>query len=133
MCEVEFDGTTEFASIEYRRARKQHYCDECGRSVGAGERHRYDVIKHDGAICTYRTCLPCENLRDWLMHQMKLGTVEETSYVDDCDAFIYGALSEGIGDAFHWKPPPVAPPMVDITLRFYVETMFYDVFAGDAA
>jgi hypothetical protein len=133
VCQVEFEGTNEFDSTEYRTARKVHRCCECDEIIAPGQRYRYDVCKWDRQMSDWRTCLPCENLRDWLMQQMKDGKADETSYVDDCGAWIFEHLSIGIQEAFSdGKVPPAPPSFLDGHLRMFFEAHFDDVFNSEA-
>lgn len=128
MCEVDYDGHAEFQSTDYPVAKKLARCTECDEVIVPGQRYRYDVQKFDGQICQYKTCLRCENLRDWLGHQMKLKNVDENGYLDDCDAWLWGELGNAIGEAFHWKPPPAPPAFLDDHLVMFLQATFCDVF-----
>jgi hypothetical protein len=47
-----------------RKARKQHQCVECGRTIESGELHEVaSGINSDGAPFRYRTCLGCYRIR----------------------------------------------------------------------
>lgn len=45
------------------RARKEHKCCECGRTITVGEKHQAASGKWDGDISTYRTCAECVEIR----------------------------------------------------------------------
>lgn len=74
-------------------ARKEHTCYECGRAIRPGV--RYELVKGcwDGSWSTFKTCLPCRDLRDTLMNE------------SDRDGFVYGCLAEDADYAGVSFPP----------------------------
>jgi len=48
---------------EQPTARKQHKCNECRRTIEAGEKYNREVSLYDGDISTYKTCLDCMSIR----------------------------------------------------------------------
>jgi len=47
-------------------ARKEHICTECNEKIKKGK--KYELVNYvlDGDIETYKTCIPCKNVRDSL-------------------------------------------------------------------
>ncbi len=48
---------------ETRKARKVTKCYECHEAIQVGQEHEYIFGKFEGEDCTYRTCLPCVEIR----------------------------------------------------------------------
>ena len=46
------------------RARTDHVCSDCGRTIGPGETYRHSVVFHDGTVGTWKDCAHCEALVD---------------------------------------------------------------------
>lgn len=60
----DYDGCPEFYSMEYPRARKQHRCGECGKTIEIGERYQRFSGKFDGDMFWEKTCENCAEIRD---------------------------------------------------------------------
>ena len=50
-----------------RRARKEHKCVECHEKIHKGEKYEYISGIWDGEPHSYKTCLPCSEIRDTLV------------------------------------------------------------------
>lgn len=81
-CESDFDGSLSFSTSRFRKASKQHKCDECHGSILLGERYEYTAGKQDGDMWDNKTCPRCLALVDWIK-----------AYVP-CYCRMYGALFE---------------------------------------
>lgn len=46
------------------KARKAHVCDECREPIPAGDRYEKVTGIWDGSPSTYKTCLPCVDVRE---------------------------------------------------------------------
>ena len=44
------------------RARRDHVCSDCGRTIGPGETYRRSVVFYDGTAGTWKDCTHCEAL-----------------------------------------------------------------------
>lgn len=67
MCLIDDCGDrADFNFERWQRARKPYECVECHRTIAAGERYRYCVIKYDGYVDAYRTCAHCTRAEEWL-------------------------------------------------------------------
>lgn len=64
MC-VDVDDPVEVLQSKLRTARKTYKCDECGRTIQAGERYRYEFWTYEGDTESGRTCIHCEQARRW--------------------------------------------------------------------
>lgn len=53
----------EFYESSTPKARKEHECDECRRTIHVGEKYRYIAGKWDGDFETFKICLLCEEIR----------------------------------------------------------------------
>ena len=56
----------EFYDAKERTARTQHRCCECGHTIRPGERYEHVSGKWTGQLGTFKTCMPCADLRDSL-------------------------------------------------------------------
>ena len=63
-----------------RRARREHKCNECGRTIGVGESYHRAGALYDSRWTTYRTCAHCDVLRQWVQH--------------NCGGFLFHAVLE---------------------------------------
>lgn len=54
----------EFYNQKNVKARKLHYCEFCGKTIGAGEVYSCETGKYDGDFFTRKLCLPCSNMLD---------------------------------------------------------------------
>ena len=52
----------EFYTETKPKARKQHKCDLCGKTIEPGEKYHCFTGKYDGKMFTDRTCLPCSGM-----------------------------------------------------------------------
>lgn len=46
----------------YRKARKEHTCSYCGRTIKAGDTYLADNIADNGTVYNWKTCKQCEQL-----------------------------------------------------------------------
>lgn len=63
-------------------ARKEHDCCECPRPIQPGKRYEHVKGCWDGSWSTYKTCLPCVELR--------------AEYADEDGCYTFGYLSEAL-------------------------------------
>jgi hypothetical protein len=61
------DDTITLLSRAHPVARKEHKCGECGHPIGIGQRYEVDTGIDGRDFVTYKTCIPCCNVRDSLM------------------------------------------------------------------
>lgn len=89
MCIADYDG--EPAAFYHRdmiqRARKPHRCDECFRTIAAGESYERVGAKWEGEVCTHRTCGHCLAARAWL---------DEV-----CGGWMHGMICEDLSEHLH--------------------------------
>jgi len=71
-------------SEKYRKARKMHKCDECGRTIERKESYHYETFIHEGVISTHKTCAHCMVVRNWLNAE--------------CSGFIYAFVQDDFGE-----------------------------------
>lgn len=60
----DYDGSPEFQSTAWPKARKPHKCMECGRVIAIGEQYERFAGKFDGALFSQKTCSECAEIRD---------------------------------------------------------------------
>jgi hypothetical protein len=84
------DDATPYTVSTQRRstARRDYRCDECGRTIAAGERYeRFSGLNSDwGKWETWRTCEHCLWARQWLSAQ--------------CGGWCFAGVAEDLRD--HW-------------------------------
>lgn len=91
---VDFDEPR--VQSEYvRRARKLHTCCECRNEIRPGDYYRVDSgIDADRHAYTYKTCLACVRIRNWLMDEMSAGRLHDASGVDGLGRWVFEMLGE---------------------------------------
>lgn len=72
------------AGVDFPKARKPHWCNECSRAIRVGERYRRCVVFFDGYARTDRCCAHCEVLRFWVNHE--------------CGSWLYGGAVDALAD-----------------------------------
>jgi len=83
------------------QARKAHICCECGLGIHPGERYERVRGKWSGEWLTFRTCLPCRDLRNLL-----LSTVPQY-----CCELAFGDLREACAEErIPFPSPAMASP-----------------------
>lgn len=63
MCFYYDDGYNEFQNETSPKARKEHQCYECGKTILKGEKYHRFSGKFDGEMFSFATCDDCEILR----------------------------------------------------------------------
>jgi len=78
---------------EWRKARKEHTCEECGEPIKVGERHEYVCGLWDGRWDRHRTCAPCVAIRArYCPHGFIYG--ELAQQIEECLGFDYREVPE---------------------------------------
>lgn len=54
----------DFCEVRTPKARKEHRCCECGKTIRIGERYERYAGKYDGDFCSIVTCLICAEIAD---------------------------------------------------------------------
>lgn len=65
-CYCDYDPPSVWSETNIKAARKQHKCEECGRTIEAGEPYNYVWGIWDGYDQTFKTCQNCKALRDFV-------------------------------------------------------------------
>lgn len=63
-CDLGVDETSEMIEEKTIKARKEHKCGECGATIKTGEEYYSEKSVYEGRFDTYKTCLPCKEVRD---------------------------------------------------------------------
>lgn len=92
MCMIDGAAPYDFEVSEYHRARKEHRCEECARTIRPGERYRRTVQKFEGEVSAWKTCAHCEAAASYLL--------------EHCNGWVAGCLREDLEE--HW-PERAAP------------------------
>ena len=61
---IENDGGPAFINETDPKARKEHRCSECHKTILPGDQYKREEGVWDGDFRTYKTCLSCLSLRD---------------------------------------------------------------------
>lgn len=64
------------------KARKEHKCSECGRTINKGEEYHYAFMVQEGYGDSFHTCQHCYVAAKWL--------------IDNCGGFVHQAVLEEI-------------------------------------
>jgi hypothetical protein len=68
-CSCDFDAPS-FYRKAFRRAAKQHRCEECSGPILRGEKYEYVTGKWDGYVNDFKTCERCHDLRQWVKNNV---------------------------------------------------------------
>lgn len=79
---VDSDYEPSCSTVTIRKARKQHVCDECGRTIKPGERYEHISGIWDGHADSNKTCLGCKAIRNLFF----------------CDLWVYGEVWNAVDD-----------------------------------
>lgn len=82
MCMVGDDDYWEFYDEFNPKARKEHICGECGRTIAKGEKYHTQGGLHEGFFIWHKTCAHCTAASEWL--------------VEVCEGYIFGAREEDL-------------------------------------
>jgi hypothetical protein len=85
-CDCDYDPPA-FYEQKLVRAKKDHTCCECGRTIRATEVYELASGKWDIGVCSYKTCVPCLILWTSLEQETK------------CRCRIFGELMTELGAA----------------------------------
>lgn len=80
------DMVTLLAENDYK-AKKDHRCAECGRTIHAGESYHRDTFIFEGRRQSHKTCGHCMVARNWLR--------------GECGGWVYTAVEEDVREHCH--------------------------------
>lgn len=86
MCMVDYSERVTVLSDTKPVARKAHTCGECYRDIKPGEQYERMTGIYDGQLDTYKTCLQCVSVREWLSQV--------------CNGWIYSMVGEDLLEHF---------------------------------
>lgn len=86
MCMIDSAEHNSFYNETWRRARKEHLCEECRRTIAPGENYLRIAIGTDGSASSYSHCIHCHAAASWL--------------VKHCDGFLFGSVEDDLFE--HW-------------------------------
>jgi len=98
MCMIEFvdDGVPGLACERHvGRARKPYRCEECGRTISAGEAYRRTFLVWEGGAVATKTCRHCAVGQDWLNA--------------NCGGYVVGHVAQDIAEHIGEYPALSAP------------------------
>jgi len=91
-CSVEIDSSPELFECKIVTSRKKHICVECNSEINIGEKYEYAKGLWEGSFDSFKTCLPCSNIRrDFCRSGAEFGNLR--CHLLDCLNFDY--ISEG--------------------------------------
>lgn len=92
-CSVDHDMSPEFSREEFPVARKTYKCYECDEDIKPGQKYNKYVGVWDGRFNTYRTCMPCNRIREkYCPHGFIFGELRES--ISNCFGFDYTEVPE---------------------------------------
>lgn len=91
MCRIDdYDEGPEFFQETEPRARKEHRCGDCGRTIKSGEKYLRSVGKWGYEINSHVTCAHCKAASRWL----------QTA----CGGYLFGGIGEELREHWHEEP-----------------------------
>lgn len=66
MCMIDHAEPCDFYDRTWRKARKEHQCEECYRRILPGERYLRHAMKYAGEVSTFIMCAHCDAAASWL-------------------------------------------------------------------
>ena len=90
MCMIDDAEPWTFYHDSIHKARVQHTCIECDRTISPGERYERFVGNMDGRWSTFKTCAHCMACRSWL-HEV-------------CGGWMYQGVLDELEQ--HWDEEP---------------------------
>lgn len=81
------DGHATVLHSRQQRARLQHQCTECRRTIEPGESYLAERTVFDGDAMSHKICAHCQRVRDYL--------------IDHCGGWLYGGLHEDISGHYY--------------------------------
>jgi hypothetical protein len=93
-----YDGdSADVCTVKVVKGRKEYKCCECDDVIVKGERHEYVRMLYDGSWSTYRTCIPCVNIRkDLWCGSSPIGCIRNE--INDLYGFDYTKVPEDDDD-----------------------------------
>jgi len=87
-CSIEVDVLPDVYHEEMRKARKEHTCCECDRTIEPGESYHHVTGKWEDEWSTFKTCLGCSRIRD---HFCRFGAEfgNLPAQIEECVGFNY--------------------------------------------
>ena len=133
MCRVEGAEIPQVYHEETRKARKEHRCAECGRTIAVTETYRSHFYVQDGIANMSKTCAHCCVAADWLVTNCGGYIFEEVieeikEHADEYPMLAMPLLRLVVGARRKWitrddRPMPLPPAPPDISVS---ETNFRD-------
>lgn len=84
------DNIAQFENIKVVRGKRDYRCVECSKPIPKGAEHEAYSGLWEGEFETYRTCIPCRDLREALRPIMK------QAWGEDC--FTFGHVRANISE-----------------------------------
>jgi hypothetical protein len=78
---------------EWRCARKEHRCEECGKTIRTGERYHYESFVQEGDLVISKICEHCNDL--WL-------NLQALGYCRYSGGVLFECLSEYYEEVTHY-------------------------------
>ena len=87
-CYCDYDSMPSMYSETWHKAKKDHRCCECGKTISVGQQYQRVVGVWDGDFSSYKTCERCAGLRDALAEVScpTFGGLQDEywNYLDSC-------------------------------------------------
>jgi hypothetical protein len=102
------------------RARKEHKCGECGRTIATGEQYRQTKALFERMWTAAKQCAHCMVLADWLVQEcgayLTQGIVEDfAEHAAEYGRFDLRRLEWGAVHQWQWKGRLLPAPRLPLT------------------
>lgn len=85
-CVCDYDPATVYSAEIVKKARKEHKCFECDRTIHRGERYERVFGIWDGDVSVFRTCTHCLEIREYVRAHVPCFCCAHGNVVDDAKA-----------------------------------------------
>jgi len=99
MCTVEYDNYCSVWREEFRKARKEHYCDTCGATIHPGDRYLSLFAISDGERCVEKQCEACQVIAERFAREHNV----EAPFPSSLLPFLDNCVDHGDEDSQRWR------------------------------
>lgn len=95
MCYCDYNSSPSFFSDSTHAAKKPHKCCECRGPIHPGEKYKKRVGVWDGDFATFKQCVACSDLEDYVRAHVPCMCRTFTELFEDIDRAIEYAEQDG--------------------------------------
>lgn len=97
-CYCDYEPATIYQARSVKAARKQHKCEECGRTIEIGQPYEYVFGIWDGCEGEFKTCRFCCDLRQWVQNNIPCFCWAHGNMIQDAKDAIEDAYRRARGE-----------------------------------